>query len=147
MALGVDTAILPPVWPFAAPFGAQEMVELPFAEVILIGRHLRVGDLHTFLNTAPLRDLRKADIQPPTAADASGRSAQTFLVEVEVHLGGVVRRASVQGRDIYASTAPLVVEAVGRVLKAPPARGGVFAPGELFDARDFLAAVAPRLLS
>jgi hypothetical protein len=135
------------VWPFAEPFGAQEMVELPFTEAILIGRHLQVGDLHTFLNTAPLRDLRNPDTQPPTAADASGRSAQTFLVEVEVRLDEKVRRASVQGRDIYASTAPLVVEAVERVLKAPPATGGVFAPGELFDARDFLAAAAPHLLS
>jgi short subunit dehydrogenase-like uncharacterized protein len=135
------------VWPFAAPFGAQEMVELPFTEAILIGRHLRVADLHTFLNTAPLRDLRNADTPAPVAADASGRSAQTFLVEVEVRLGDAVRRGSVQGRDIYASTAPLVVEAVERVLKTPPARGGVFAPGELFDARDFLAAVAPDLLS
>jgi short subunit dehydrogenase-like uncharacterized protein len=133
------------VWDFAEPFGAQEMVELPFTEAILIGRHLQAADLHTFLNTAPLRDLANADTPAPTAADASGRSVQTFLVEVEVRLGDALRRASATGRDIYASTAPLVVEAVERVLNAAPARGGVFAPGALFDASDFLATVAPHL--
>ena len=134
------------VWPFADPFGVQEMVELPFTEAILIGRHLQVGELHTYLNTAPLRDLRNADTPAPVAADASGRSAQTFLVEVEVRKEGAVRRASARGRDIYATTAPLVVEAVERVLSGEAAQGGVFAPGALFDAQDFLTALAPDLL-
>ncbi|MDB5360403.1 MAG: saccharopine dehydrogenase [Rhodospirillales bacterium] len=135
------------VWLFAEPFGAQEMVELPFTEAILIGRHLQVSELHTYLNTAPLGDLRDAATPPPVAADASGRSAQTFLVEVEVRQGSTVRRATVRGRDIYAITAPLVVEAVGRVLNNATGQGGVFAPGALFDAEDFLAALAPDVLS
>ena len=134
------------VWSFAAPFGAQEMIELPFTEAILIGRHLQVSELHTYLNTAPLRDLRDAATPPPVAADAYGRSAQTFLVEVEVRQGSTVRRATLRGRDIYAITAPLVVEAVERVLSDARARGGVFAPGALFDAQDFLAALAPDVL-
>jgi len=134
------------VWSFAAPFGAQEMVELPFTEAILIGRHLRVSELHTYLNTAPLRDLDDAATPQPVAADVSGRSAQTFRVEVEIRQGSTVRRASAQGRDIYAITAPLVVEAVEGLLNNPPAQGGVFAPGALFDAREFLAALAPDLL-
>lgn len=132
-------------WSFAAPFGAQEMVELPFTEAVLIGRHLQVSELHTYLNAAPLRDVRDAATPPPVAADASGRSDQTFLVEVEVRQGTAVRRASARGRDIYAITAPLVVEAVERLLGAPAAPGGVFAPGARFDAKDFLAALAPDL--
>ena len=134
------------VWSFADPFGAQEVVELPFTEAILIGRHLQLSELHTYLNTAPLRDLRDAATPPPVAADASGRSAQTFLVEVEIRWGSTVRRATARGRDIYAITAPLVVEAVERILSAPRAKGGVFAPGALFDAQDFLAALAPDIL-
>ena len=134
------------VWSFAEPFGAQEMVELPFTEAILIGRHLQISELHTYLNTAPLRDLRDAATPPPVAADASGRSAQTFLIEVEVRQGSTVRRATVRGRDIYAVTAPLVVEAVERVLSNPKTQGGVFAPGALFDAQVFLAALAPDVL-
>ncbi|MDB5418670.1 MAG: saccharopine dehydrogenase [Phenylobacterium sp.] len=135
------------VWPFAEPFGAQEMVELPFSEVILIGRHLQLSELHTYLNTAPLRDLRDLTTPPPVAADASGRSAQTFLVEVEIRQGNTMRRAMARGRDIYAVTAPLVVEAVdrildNRILDNAAAQGGVFAPGALFDAQSFLAELA-----
>ncbi len=135
------------VWSFAEPFGAQEMVELPFTEAILIGRHLQVSELHTYLNTAPLRDLRDAATPPPVAADASGRSAQIFLVEVEVRQGSTVRRATARGRDIYAVTAPLVVEAAERVIAGTTGQGGVFAPGAFFDAQSFLAALAPDLLS
>ena len=135
------------VWPFAQPFGAQEMVELPFTEAILIGRHLKVRDLHTYLNTAPLRDLRDAATPPPAPADASGRSAQTFLVEVEIRQGSEARRASAAGRDIYAITAPLAAEAVERILSNATFPGGVFAPGALFDARDFLAAIGLDILS
>jgi short subunit dehydrogenase-like uncharacterized protein len=134
------------VWSFAESFGAQEMVELPFTETILIGRHLRVSELHTYLNTAPLRELRDAATPPPVPADASGRSAQMFRVEVEVRQGGTVRRAAAHGQDIYAVTAPLVVEAVERILNDSTTRGGVFAPGALFDAQDFLAALAPDIL-
>ncbi|MGO4670773.1 saccharopine dehydrogenase NADP-binding domain-containing protein [Bosea sp. 2RAB26] len=133
------------VWPFAEPFGAQEMVELPFTEAILIDSHLQLSDLHSYLNTAPLRDLRDGSTPAPVAADASGRSAQKFLVEVEIRRGDAVRRAAARGHDIYAITAPLVVEAVERLLKGAKARGGVFAPGAVFDARDFLAALAPDL--
>jgi hypothetical protein len=122
------------------------MVELPFAEAVLIGRHLRLSELHTFLNMTPLRDLRDATTPAPVAADASGRSAQTLLVEVEIHRRDAVRRAAARGRDIYAITAPLVVEAVERILSTETARGGVFAPGALFDARNFLAALAPDLV-
>ena len=135
------------VWSFAEPFGAQEMVELPFTEAILIGRHLQVSELHTYLNTQPLRDLDDATTPAPVAADASGRSAQTFLVEVEVRQGSTVRRATIRGRDIYAVTAPLVVEAVERILRNATAQGGVFAPGALFDAKDFLATLTPDTLS
>lgn len=129
------------VWPFAEPFGAQEMVELPFTEAILIGSHLQLTELHSYLNTAPLRDLRDVSTPAPVAADASGRSAQRFLVEVEIRQGGTVRRAAARGQDIYAITAPLVVEAVERILNSETQRGGVFAPGALFDAGDFLAAL------
>jgi hypothetical protein len=62
--------------------------------------------------------------------------------QVEVRLGDDVRRPAAEGRDIYAVTAPLVVEAVGQIPRDAKARG-VFSPGELFDAADFLTALAP----
>jgi hypothetical protein len=48
-----------------------------------------------------------------------------------------------RGRDIYAVTAPLVVEAAQRVLTRPDGPAGVLAAGALFDAPEFLAALGP----
>lgn len=126
-----------------APFGSQDLVELPFSETVLIPRHLRIRELHSFINEAPLAELRNPSTPTRTPSDSQGRSAQLFRVEVSVRRSGQLRRATVRGRDIYASTAPLVVEAVARLLSARPPSGGVFAPGELFDARAFLEALAP----
>src|SRR6202034_2913743 len=37
-------------WTFAEPVGAQEVIELPFAKVPLISRHLKSIELHTYLS-------------------------------------------------------------------------------------------------
>jgi short subunit dehydrogenase-like uncharacterized protein len=129
-------------WDFPEPFGRQDVSEVPFSEVPLIARHVRVARLRTYLNNAPLRDLRDATTPPPAAVDESGRSAQTFLVDVVVRKGSEVRRAIAQGRDIYAFTAPLVVEAVERILDGRVRGRGALAPGETFDATDFLRTLA-----
>jgi len=77
------------------------------------------------------------------AADETGRSAQTFLVDVIARNRDKTRRVIARGRDIYAFTAPLVCEAVQRILGGGVRRPGVMAPGELFDANAFLRALAP----
>jgi hypothetical protein len=128
----------PPPWVFAEPFGAQDVVELPFTETILIARHLQVRDIVSYLNEAPLRDLRNAATPQPVAADEHGRSAQRFLVDVIVQNGDQQRRVTAGGRDIYAITAPIVVQAVERVCGAPQRSGGAYALGQLVDASDFL---------
>ena len=132
-------------WLFPAPFGAQQVVGLPLTEIIAISRHLRSPEIHSFMNLTPLDDLHKAETPPPAPADDRGRSAQVFLMEAVVRRGSSERRTHARGRDIYAFTAPLVVEAVERILDGRRARTGTAAPGELFDARDFLAALAPDL--
>lgn len=43
-------------------------------------------------------------------------SDQTFMVDVRVRTDGVERRALARGRDIYAVSAPLAVEAARRIL-------------------------------
>ena len=133
-------------WMFPEPFDSQDMVELPFSETILISRHLKVGEFHNYLNLTPLRDLHDVSTPPPEAADETGRSAQVFLMDVVARRDGEVRRASVMGRDIYAVTAPLIVEAAQHLLGDPIKKGGVFAPGELFDAAQFLQSLAPQHL-
>jgi short subunit dehydrogenase-like uncharacterized protein len=134
-------------WDFPEPFGRQDVSETPLSEVPVIARHLRVTRLRTYLNNAPLRDLRDSTTPPPIAVDETGRSAQTFLVEVVVRKGSGTRRATAQGHDIYAFTAPLVVEAVERILDGRVRGSGALAPGEAFDATGFLRALAPENLT
>lgn len=129
-------------WPFAAPFGTQPMRALPFSETITISRHLRVRELHSYLNLAALDDVRAADTPPPAIVASTGRSAQQFRMEVVVRQGGEARHAAAHGSDIYAYTAPLVVEAVRRIVDGRCMRTGVVAAGMAFDAADFLATLA-----
>lgn len=134
-------------WNFPAPFGPQDVVGLSLTETITISRHLRTPEILAYMSLAPLTDLRNPDTPAPTAADESGRSAQIFLMDVIVRRGNEERRATARGRDIYAVTAPIVVEAAERILDGRFKAAGVVAAGEVFDAQDFLAALSPEHLS
>jgi len=134
-------------WHFPEPFGFQEVVEMPFSETVVIPRHLRVSTLHSYLNLAPLRELRDSTTPPPTPADETGRSAQIFMMDVVARKGTETRRVIAQGRDIYAFTAPLVVEATQRILDGAVEELGVLTPGSMFDALNFLQSLAPRYLT
>jgi hypothetical protein len=68
-------------------------------------------------------------------------------MEVIARKGNTERRAMARGRDIYAITAPIVVEATQRVVNRMARTSGVVAAGEAFDARDFLRSLAPAHLS
>lgn len=127
-------------WDFPEPFARQRVVELPFSEIILIARHIHTSELHTYLSSAALRDIRDPATPPPEAADASGRSAQRFRVEAHVKRNDQTRRIAAQGRDIYAFSAPLACEAVQRILDGKARGNGAQAPGALFDAGSFLSA-------
>jgi len=130
-------------WNFPAPFGAQDVVELGLSEIITISRHLRTPEIHAFMNLAPITDLRNPDTPEPVAADESGRSSQTFLMEAIARRKSEERRAIARGRDIYAVTAPIVVEAAERILNGCFKATGVVAAGEIFDAQDFLRSLRP----
>lgn len=132
-------------WAFPEPFGMQEVVAVPLSEIVTIHRHIAACHVRSFMTSAPLRDLADPRTPPPTASDPSGRSSQRFLMDVHVVSEGRRTRISAMGHDIYAITAPLVVEACARVLENPPAAGGAYAPAELFDSNEFLAALAPHL--
>jgi hypothetical protein len=131
------------VWNFPAPFGAQDVVGLGFSEIITISRHLQTPEIHAFMNLAPITDLRNPDTPEPVAADECGRSSQTFLVELVARRGCEERRAIARGRDIYAVTAPIVVEAAERIINGRFKATGVVAAGEIFDAQDFLRSLRP----
>ena len=135
-------------WTFPPPIGTQVvMAEFTMADSVTIPRHLRTPEIRTYMTLAPLKDLDDPDLSPPPATDKSGRSAQTFLVEVAARVGSQERRAVASGRDIYAITAPLVVAATQRVVSMRGKKAGAFAAVEIFDARDFLKSLCPVYLS
>ena len=134
-------------WQFGPAHGEQAVVELPFSETVTIAHHLRVRSLRAHLTQAALDDIRDAATPPPSAQDADGRSAQRFEMVVQARHGGTLRTAVSRGQDIYAVSAPLVVEAAARMLRPGFDRFGAQSLAQAFDARDFLAALSPEPLA
>ncbi|MFD1831330.1 saccharopine dehydrogenase family protein [Streptomyces desertarenae] len=138
----------PPVleWPFPDPMGPRAVVGgFTMADVVTVPSHLAIPEVCTYMAVEAARDLSAPDTPAPTAADERGRSAQTFLVDAVVRSGGSERRAVATGRDIYAVTAPLAVEAIDRILAGRTRATGVASAGEIFDAADFLRALSPHI--
>jgi Saccharopine dehydrogenase NADP binding domain len=135
-------------WTFPPPIGRQPVAaEFTTADSVTMSRHLKTNGIREYMTLAPLKDLADPDLSPPTPIDASGRSSQTFMIEAVVRLAGTERRAVASGRDIYAVTAPLVVEAARRVVSNAGRLSGVLAAGQISDARDFLESLTPEHLS
>ncbi|EME63464.1 saccharopine dehydrogenase family protein [Amycolatopsis decaplanina] len=130
-------------WDFPAPLGTRAVLgEFTMADVVTVPSHLDIPEVTTYMTVNAAREV----VTPETPAPpADGPSAQEFMVDVVVRSGGGQRRIVAQGQDIYAITAPLVVEAVQRVLDGRTKATGVVSAGAVFDAADFLAALAPRV--
>jgi len=127
------------IWRFPEPFGLQPVTCVALSEIITLSRHVKAGAITSYMNTRPLADLADQTTPPPRSSDAVGRSDQLFAMSVRATRAGEQRKVTVSGQDIYAVSAPLVVEACCRLLDgATPGWAGVRAPGELFDCRDFL---------
>ncbi|MEV0619472.1 saccharopine dehydrogenase NADP-binding domain-containing protein [Nonomuraea sp. NPDC050404] len=133
-------------WPFPEPMGPRTVIgEFTMADVVTLPSHLDIPEVRTYMAAEAARDLSDPATPAPAPADEHGRSDQTFLVDVIVRSGGHERRAVATGRDIYAVTAPLVVEAVARILTGRTRTVGVASAGAIFDAPDFLRALSPHL--
>ncbi|MCX4831621.1 saccharopine dehydrogenase NADP-binding domain-containing protein [Streptomyces sp. NBC_00006] len=133
-------------WDFPAPMGRRAVVgEFTMADVVTLPSHLTIPEVRTYMTVEAARDIAAPETPTPAAVDEHGRSDQTFVVDVVVRSGATERRAVARGQDIYAVTAPLVVEAVDRVLTGRARTVGVASAGELFDAPDFLRALAPHI--
>lgn len=131
------------LWNFPPPFGSQEVVGVPLAETITVSRHIQTREIRAYINLAPLTNLRNPATPGPTAADESGRSSQIFLMDTIVRRGNEERRVTARGRDIYAVSAPIVVEAAERIVNGSSKSIGVVSAGQAFDARDFLDSLSP----
>ncbi|MFC7247233.1 saccharopine dehydrogenase NADP-binding domain-containing protein [Catellatospora aurea] len=132
-------------WDFPAPLGTRPVLgEFTMADVVTVPSHLEIPEVRTYMTADAARDLASAH-SAPVAVDDSGRSAQTFVVDVVVRSGDTQRRVVATGRDIYAISAPLAVEAVHRILAGQAKTTGVASAGEIFDAADFLRALSAHL--
>jgi hypothetical protein len=140
-------------WPFPAPLGPQRVFgEFTMADVVTVPSHLAIPQVRTYMTAKAAADLFAPDAAAPTAVDERGRSAQTFVVDVLVRAADTERRAAdterravAVGQDIYAVSAPLVVEAVDRILTGRIRTTGVASAGAIFDATDFLRALSAHL--
>ncbi|WP_405730745.1 saccharopine dehydrogenase NADP-binding domain-containing protein [Streptomyces sp. NBC_01537] len=133
-------------WPFPDPMGPRAVIgEYSMADVVTVPSHLDVPEVRCYMTDVAAKELSASDTPAPSPVDERGRSAQTFLVDVVVRSGGTERRAVARGRDIYAVTAPLVVEAVDRILTGRTRTVGVASAGEIFDAPGFLRALSPHV--
>jgi short subunit dehydrogenase-like uncharacterized protein len=131
-------------WPFPDPMGPRAVIGgFTMADVVTVPSHLPIPEVRTYMTVEAARDV--SDPGTPAPADERGRSAQTFLVDAVVRSGGGERRAVAEGRDIYAVTAPLAVEAVDRILTGRTRATGVATAGAIFDAPDFLRALSPHI--
>ncbi|WP_103348400.1 saccharopine dehydrogenase NADP-binding domain-containing protein [Amycolatopsis sp. CA-128772] len=134
----LDDALPALEWPFPEPLGTRPVLgEFSMADIVTIPRHLKVREVTSYLT---------ADAAQSLAAAGERDAAETFVVEVVVRAGGEERRMVARGEDIYAVSAPLAVEAVARILSGRTRATGVAAPGEMFDAADFLRALAPHIV-
>ncbi|MFE1288691.1 saccharopine dehydrogenase family protein [Streptomyces sp. NPDC058751] len=133
-------------WPFPGPMGPRTVIgEFSMADVVTVPSHFDVPEVCTYMTVEAAGELAAPDTPAPRAVDDRGRSGQTFVVDVVVRSGGAERRAVARGRDIYAVTAPLVVEALDRILTGRTGATGVVSAGEIFDAPDFLRALSPHI--
>ncbi|MDI1465393.1 saccharopine dehydrogenase NADP-binding domain-containing protein [Catellatospora sp. KI3] len=133
-------------WDFPAPLGPRPVYgDFTMADVVTVPSHLPIPEVRTYMATGAARDLGTPGTPAPVAVDDQGRSAQTFTVDVLVRAGGEQRRIAAHGRDIYAISAPLAVEAVRRILDGRTLTTGVASAGQMFDAPDFLRALSADL--
>jgi hypothetical protein len=136
-----DASALPALdWDFPAPLGRRSVLDgFTMADVVTVPSHLDIPEVRTYMTTTAASDLAAGTTDP------GGRTAETFTVDVIVRKGATERRLTATGRDIYAVSAPLAVEAIERILDGRAGATGVASAGRLFDAPDFLDALTTHL--
>lgn len=129
-------------WSFPKPIEIKEMIKVPLTEIITISKHLNVKNINTYISLNSIEDIRSTETPEPKPTDEKNRSSQHFCMQVVATNSKKSRTIIAQGRDIYAVTAPLVVEATKRILKSNTKTNGVATLGQIFDASDFLKSLS-----
>ena len=134
-------------WP-GAP-GPSPVVRFALPPAVTIPRHVRTRhaeglaspEVHGFFGSADQAMVDAMPVREGPGAASRARSRYTLVVDaLGVH--GRARRAVLQGRDVYGTTAVIAVEAVRRLV-GDGARSGSLTPAEAFDGGDFLDFLRP----
>ncbi|WP_329787594.1 saccharopine dehydrogenase NADP-binding domain-containing protein [Lentzea sp. DG1S-22] len=124
----------PPTLRWEFPGGPREVVgEFSMADVVTVPSHLAIPSVTSYMSATAAQGLSEG---------AERREPETFEVDVVVRRAGEERRMTASGKDIYAVSAPLAVEATERLLTGRSHITGAASAGAMFDAADFLSALA-----
>ncbi|WP_394613614.1 saccharopine dehydrogenase NADP-binding domain-containing protein [Lentzea sp. JNUCC 0626] len=124
----------PPTLTWEFPDGPRQVIgEFSMADVVTIPSHLAIPSVTDYMSVDAAEGLHSA---------SERTEPETFVVDVRVRSGSEERRLTASGRDIYAVSAPLAVEAVERLLSGRFNATGVASAGAMFDAPDFLASLS-----
>ena len=138
------------------PDGEHTVVEWGGAEPLTVPRHTHVRNVRSYLR-APKAAARAgglgrlfAPLVRATGAvgrgpGAQGRSKARWAVVAEALGTSRRRRVTLEGSDIYAATARLLVTAAESLLAGEIAEAGALAPSQAFDARALVARLDPLL--
>ncbi|WP_439663522.1 saccharopine dehydrogenase NADP-binding domain-containing protein [Lentzea sp. HUAS TT2] len=120
----------PPTLDWDFPGGTSQVIgEFSMADVVTVPSHLQIASVTDYMSTTAAQGLHTA---------AERQEPETFEVDVRVRRVSEERRLVATGKDIYAVSAPLAVEAVERLLTGRFNVTGVASAGAMFDAPDFL---------
>ncbi|MDX8052724.1 saccharopine dehydrogenase [Lentzea sp. BCCO 10_0798] len=118
-------------WQFSG--GTRQVIgEFSMADVVTVPSHLRISSVTDYMSTEAATGLQAAQAR---------QEPETFEVDVRVRRAGEERRLTASGKDIYAVSAPLAVEAAERLLSGRFNVTGVASAGAMFDAPNFLASL------
>ena len=127
-----DTPRPPQKWEF--PDGERQVIaEFSMADIVTVPSHLKIPSVTSYMSTEAATGLQAAEAR---------QEPETFEVDVRVRRGNEERRLTASGKDIYAVSAPLAVEAAERLLTNRYNITGVASAGAMFDAPDFLTALS-----
>jgi hypothetical protein len=115
----------------------QQTANKMYSEIITISRHLNVKNINTYISLNSIEDIRNTETPEPKPTDEKNRSSQQFCMEVVARNRNKKRTIVAQGRDIYAVTAALVVDAIKRILTGKTKKQGVTTMGEGFERQIF----------
>lgn len=122
-----------PVLDWEFPGGTRQVIgEFSMADVVTVPSHLQIPSVTNYMSAEAATGLQAAQAR---------QEPETFEVDVRVRRAGEERRLTASGKDIYAVSAPLAVEAVERLLSGRFNATGVASAGAMFNAADFLASL------